>query len=93
MIDYTKCVGPGWAHIVQPLVDYCTTHGLKIFQVKETVGGLLFYADFNEKLDKLIEAAEVLADETCETCGEPGRLRGDRPWLKTLCDTHAEEER
>ena len=25
----------------------------------------------------------------CEVCGNPGRLRTDRYWQRTLCDEHA----
>lgn len=34
-----------------------------------------------------IEAAEVACSTTCETCGEPGKLRTGG-WLKTTCDRH-----
>ncbi|MEU0660708.1 hypothetical protein [Streptomyces lavendulocolor] len=39
----------------------------------------------------LTEAAELAAETTCESCGEPGRPRfhGDQhgTWIRTLCDT------
>lgn len=40
-----------------------------------------------------VRDAEQEALKTCEFCGEPGILRNDLRWLKTLCDTHYEERR
>lgn len=64
--------------------------GVYITQIKEKFGGLRFYyCGGDDEFDQLVQQAEDLAYKTCETCGEPGRMRG-RYWLQTLCDKHAE---
>lgn len=40
------------------------------------------------RLGPLIRAAEEQSLETCCFCAAPGKLRGDRSWLLTLCDRH-----
>lgn len=86
-----KDVGPGWANIVQPLIDKATEEGRKIYQIKEKFGGLRFYTDgASEELAKMIRDAELLSFKTCEYCGEPGEER-DSGWIKTLCDKHHQE--
>jgi hypothetical protein len=57
-------------------------------QVKEKFGGLRFYCDGGDEFTEgLIQMAEIMAECTCEVCGNPGSLR-NRSWLKTLCDKH-----
>lgn len=78
---------------------------VKILQVKEKFGGLRVYIslqrgsgdgldgeeheDLHRRVGVVIEEMENQASNTCEMCGEPGKLRGGG-WLKTLCDRHAE---
>lgn len=80
--------GPGWWPIIAQLDQ--DLRGLypdyKVIQVKEKFGGLRFYADgVDQPGYELIAAAERLASETCEECGQPGTLRTDI-WYRTLCD-------
>lgn len=89
-------VGDGWFQI---LFDLCaklqaisdsTGEQITATQIKEKFGGLRFYV--NSATDEqyaLIDAAEVLADETCEECGAPG-IKRNEGWIKTLCDEHAQ---
>jgi hypothetical protein len=84
--------GPGWHPIVaeldrqiaaaDPAARYC--------QIKEKFGGLRVYLAGAETqtVEALIRAAEAQAARTCEACGEPGTLRGDRSYIQTLCDRH-----
>ncbi len=67
----------------------------KVSQVKEKFGTLRFYTfgHGGEAFFRRILKAEHKSSETCETCGEPGEIRSDTFWLKTLCDTHARERR
>jgi hypothetical protein len=59
---------------------------LKAVQVKEKFGCLRFYTNFSSpEIDEAIREAERLSSITCETCGEPGKTRGDG-WLVTLCE-------
>lgn len=70
---------------------------LKVRQIKEKLGGLRFYADIEcsaemgEALATLIRKAEEKSYKICEVCGAEGELRRERPWIRTLCDTHDRE--
>jgi len=64
-----------------------------IAQVKEKFGGLRYYIDnikpeFYDKVQILVGEAEIKAATICEECGQPGVLRKDIGWMKTLCGTH-----
>lgn len=91
-----KSTGPGWEHIVAPLIAYCAAHNLEILQIKEKFGLLRFYWRYSDDtvdpvtFDNLIGAAELQSEQTCEWCGAPGRPRKTN-WRKTLCDTHEKE--
>ena len=60
-------------------------------QVKEKFGTLRFYmsAETEEIREAIREASERSAI-TCEVCGAPGELRGER-WVYTLCEEHKDE--
>lgn len=85
--------GDGWFDIIDNLctllmIDETLTPVAT--QVKEKFGTLRFYV--NEATDyqyELIDRAGDLSAHTCEVCGEPGKLRGDRSWIKALCEEHA----
>jgi hypothetical protein len=67
---------------------------VKVAQVKEKYGGLRFYYDYGDEfIAGLVEMAEIWAERTCEVCGEKGSLRGDLPWIRTLCDEHYEQSK
>ena len=56
-------------------------------QIKEKWGTLRFYFHGgNDKTDLLVSEAEHRSEHVCEDCGEPGELRDDLPWIRTLCD-------
>jgi hypothetical protein len=38
----------------------------------------------NNEMDKAIESVEKLSAETCELCGNPGRIIGDN-WYMARC--------
>lgn len=70
-------------------------------QVKEKFGTLRFYFDTRlpngaehtpiwDIASAIVSYAEARSEQTCETCGEFGRLRG-RGWLYTACDKHTRE--
>jgi hypothetical protein len=64
----------------------------EVVQVKQKFASLRFYvngnADYeiNQKIFDLISKAEDLSGKTCEECGQPGEIRGER-YLQTLCET------
>lgn len=70
---------------------------LIVHQIKEKFGGLRFYADVDGsaevagELAVLVSAAEHKSYSICEVCGNEGKLRTDRYWIRTLCDTHHKE--
>jgi len=83
-------VGDGWFPILKELLEALkpiAPSNFEILQVKEKFGGLRFYVggDYSARVEELILAAETEASDTCETCGKPGKLRGEA-WLATLCD-------
>lgn len=85
-------VGPGWDKLVQPLIDLCKLEGVEIHQIKEKFGTLRFYVgDAPERVHEVIQTAEYQSFQTCEECGEPGRLVNLQGWLKTACDLHSDE--
>lgn len=61
-------------------------------QVKEKFGTLRFYYSGGDDIVSGIERmADSMSAVMCEKCGAPGRSRRGG-WIRTLCDTHAEEE-
>ncbi len=61
-------------------------------QVKEKFGGLRFYYDGGDaEISGMVRMAESWAANTCETCGNQGKLRGGN-WLYTACDEHTKPE-
>lgn len=90
---YDFSIGEGWNDLVERLTHAVirAQPGVKIDQVKEKFGTLRFYVDsFTEETNRLIEAAEIASESTCEVCGKSGTLRR-RSWMVTLCDEHAGE--
>jgi hypothetical protein len=91
-------IGPGWRHIVVELCNditwYCKQKqiNIKVQQVKEKFGGLRFYINSGDPaIGGMISMAEAWAENTCETCGERGKLDVKNNWMKTLCDKHIKE--
>jgi hypothetical protein len=59
----------------------------EILQIKEKLGGLRIYINmYSDEIIEIIREAEEKAEETCETCGNPGKLREFHHWLFTNCD-------
>ena len=79
----------GWLGIAKRLITDLVEMGWdkRVCQVKEKFGGLEFYVDRAPEgvLDRINEARKE-SHTVCEICGEPGELRTDRNWFKTLCD-------
>lgn len=92
--------GSGWYKILDELCAKITelTEGSDVkvvaLQVKEKFGALRFYyavenpkegSRINEAIAEMVGDAEELSYKTCESCGKPGKKRG-QGWVKTLCD-------
>lgn len=84
-------VGKGWHELIEPLVDYCVEHNIKVIQIKEKFATLRFYtSSTNAEFSEMIYKAEKLSAVTCEECGAPGKQRG-MCWMYTACDQHVRE--
>lgn len=87
--------GDGWYDLIDTLcnslqwdTDKNGYPQVEAVQVKEKFGTLRFYtAGHNDTQEGMIRFAEAMSAKTCETCGAPGRVKGDR-WLKCGCDEH-----
>lgn len=85
---WKDCVGAGWIPLVEQAIDEIESKGGFILQIKEKFGGLRIYTaggDF-DAIDTIVRDAEQKAAVMCETCGQPGKIRTERYWLKTLCE-------
>lgn len=66
-------------------------HPVVVEQVKEKFGTLRFYyRGGDDTISGLVQMAEAMSAKTCECCGQAGKIHGGH-WLKTLCETHAQE--
>ena len=64
---------------------------IRVEQIKEKFGGLRFYYQGgDDRIEGMVNMAEIWANHTCETCGNKGKRR-DGGWIRTLCDTHEAE--
>lgn len=89
-------IGKGWYPIVKKLIEDLIELGWdkQIIQVKEKFGGLRFYInDGSIEIYDRISEAEKSSYETCEICGEQGKVRTDIGWLSNLCEKHYEERK
>ena len=98
---YTKeqallSVGPGWAGLINALWDYIQVMResnetqIVIEQVKEKWGLLRVYGHgtgkFGGDIYAFIQGLEYASRYICESCGKPGSIRHDRPWVITSCN-------
>ena len=97
------CCGEGWWPIIAELCSQIQNHinwknrqleivpQVVVGQIKEKFGGLRFYySGGDDEISGMVRMAEAWANNTCETCGAPGKRR-DGGWIKTLCDHHEAE--
>lgn len=90
----------GWFDIVDQLAAACEEEIQKLVdagieshawprcaQIKEKFGGLRFYVNgpLGEQARAKIHNAYEKSYQVCETCGQPGELRG-KGWVHTTCD-------
>jgi hypothetical protein len=81
----------GWYPLIQELIEDLIKLGWnkQVTQVKEKFGGLRFYInDGSKEIHDRITEAETKSYSICEMCGEPGEIRRDIGWYRTLCDSH-----
>ena len=66
--------------------DFC------IMQIKEKYGTLRIYIGGSyEEVFNIIYEAEKVSAETCEICGNSGRIREVSGWYKCVCEDHYKE--
>lgn len=88
--------GNGWFPLIKELIEDLITLGWdrKTCQVKEKFGGLRFYiTSGSDEIYDRISKAEKDSYTICEVTGEPGELRNDIGWYKTLCDEEYEKRK
>ena len=87
-------ISNGWFGLVKELIEDCIALGWnkEICQIKEKFGGLRFYINSApEEVFKRISEAEDKSFTTCEVTGNPGQLRTDIGWYRTLSDEEYEK--
>jgi hypothetical protein len=101
LICFGIAVGEGWLPIINELCHEIktVTDSLIATQIKEKFGGLRFYYTFDEnddlssidyeKINLLVRKYEIVAENTCESCGNATNLSKSGHWYKTICpDCH-----
>jgi hypothetical protein len=88
--------GAGWYPILARLDDRLRDidSDYQVHQIKEKFGTLRFYwsGRNSDAGEEAVADAEAESARTCERCGNPGRLRTKRGWLRTLCDDCAQSD-
>lgn len=82
-------INNGWFGLVKELIEKCIALGWdkQICQIKEKFGGLRFYINSaSDEIFEEINKAEEKSFEVCEVTGNPGALRMDLGWYRTLSD-------
>lgn len=93
--------GDGWFNILwrlcvdlEPMVTELekeTGERFEAVQVKEKLGALRFYVSHHtDAIYERIVEAQKESSRTCKACGQPGRQREVRGWVRAVCDEHAE---
>jgi hypothetical protein len=91
---YFECLG-GWRLILRDLlerIDATLTEdeerqAFHISQIKEKYGTASVGHNGDERVDRLVDAAEAASRMTCDICGGRGRLQG-KGWLSVRCIQH-----
>ena len=79
----------GWNQLIKDLIGDLIELGWnkEVCQVKEKFGGLRFYInESSEEVFRRIREAEEKSYTICEVTGDPGKLRKDIGWIRTLSD-------
>jgi hypothetical protein len=85
------CVGKGWYPIIEAMSEKLEAlilalpeqhrNEVKAVQVKEKFGGLRVYMSYQtEEMSAVIREAEKQCYQTCEQCGQPGKIQKDGWW-------------
>ncbi|QGT82820.1 hypothetical protein [Pseudomonas coronafaciens] len=86
--------GDGWFMLLEKLCDDIQAHieeqqipQVEFSQIKEKFGELrVYYSRGDQRVEELINGAEIASKITCENCGNIGEVQRTRyGWIKTLC--------
>lgn len=65
---------------------------IEFTQIKEKFGGLRVYTNYSsDYIYGVIRMADAMSYKICETCGKPGKRRGNS-WMYISCDEHTREQ-
>ena len=81
--------GDGWYKILDAALEkiQALAPGARVSQIKEKYGTLRFYlGSANGDAFDIADMAESLSEITCETCGDPGKVRNNNGWYMTRCE-------
>lgn len=96
--------GNGWFHLIDKYSNKLEAlvtkledpfrEGSYLTYAKEKYGELsIFLHGGTPEMYTVVEELEAASAHICEVCGSQGKLRPDRGWILTLCDTHDAEDR
>ena len=87
-------IGEGWYGLIKSLIEELVVLGWnkQITQVKEKFGSLRFYtSETTQEMQTVINKYEDLSAETCEHCGNQGKIEPKNGWLECVCGEHKYE--
>lgn len=93
--------GAGWRPLLWDLCVALEAHAkvqvangnrpVQVVQIKQKLGGLRFYVHGGDDLTRaFIDAAEEIAERTCEVCGDPAEAKRINGWISVFCRAHQE---
>jgi len=93
---FFECLG-GWRFILRDLlerIDATLTDredrgAFRISQVKQKFAELRVHHNGDDRIDRIVQAAEAASHITCDVCAARGRVQG-KGWLSTRCAAHVD---
>lgn len=83
----------GWFDLISDTLEKISNiasskeYETKVDQIKEKYGTLRIYLNLEtEEMSKIINEAVQKSEKTCESCGNPGKLRQRNRWFYTSCN-------
>ena len=93
---YWCSIPDGWHDLVVELDKELRTvdPNYKLDQCKEKFGGLRYYVSYSDssvdadKVEDIITKYEHISEQTCDVCGNVGKVRSKNGWLAARCEEH-----
>lgn len=90
-------VSEGWHSLLIELIKDLNSNGWdkKVTCIKEKYAALKFYTnhEYSSNIYNIIAEYEKKSEQTCETCGEKGKIRYGNGWMYVACRKHYLESR